>query len=221
MADSKKVHGIHNGELKFHTKQAGADEEKYSRESNLEAAARALIINFSGHKGSGDKVYIDNNGKKMTVDDVSVWMNNLDKNKDGTITQKELQAGGGDRLGILKMNATPEEQEKVSKAIYKEQIIGGMKGMRKGLNTPWVGWKVAKPIIKKNTSKADMTYMLKIPEVKEYFDAEIWGKTTKKAEENENCREHFRELVQDYKYTKEELKALKFTDEQIKYFLSK
>ncbi|MGN0018329.1 MAG: hypothetical protein ACI37S_04725 [Candidatus Gastranaerophilaceae bacterium] len=204
--------------LKFHHKQDNKLADKYARESALEMTAKALIIDFSGHKGNGDNAYIENNGKKMDISDVAGWIDKLDKNGDGFISQEELKKGGGDELDILKLRADEETQKKVEADIRQQQLIGGFKTMHNALDSNSLTWKIAKPITLNNLDKTRLLSMLSKPECKDFYDKKIWGNNKKQYDKNEDAREHFKEILKDLDVSNSDLEKLGFPKDQIDYF---
>lgn len=206
--------------LKFHYKQDNKMAEKYARESALEMTAKALVIDFAEHKGSGNEVYIEQDGKKINIAELAKWIDNIDKNKDGFISQEELKKAGGDTLDILKLRADEKTQKKVEADIQRQQLIGGFKTMHNALDTNSLTWKIAKPIALSNLDKDKLTAMLKEKECKEFYNTKIWGKNDKQFKKNEDCREHFKEILNQLKFDKNDLLKLGFTEEQSAFFSS-
>lgn len=209
-----KDHKIDNTGIRFHTPQANEDAEKYSRTSDINATAETLIMNFAGHKGSGEKAYIEVDGKKMKLKDVSAWINALDKDKDGLVSKKEIDDGGGDVHNILKLNADKNIQEKISKQMRNEQLLGGVKVVKKGLDTSGPAWWIAKSFIIRNVDKKIVTDMLKKTVIKDYISSEIIDSGNGK--DKKNCRKHFKEVLDDLEISDKELLKLGFSEEQIK-----
>lgn len=212
---------ITSQQIKIHQKQADKTADEQTRDTNFDAAAKALLENMSGHKGSGKKVYIETPDGKKTVSDVSVWMNKLDKDKDGIITAKELEEGGGDKYGILKMDADEQTRKKVSEDIEAEQLVGGVIGIGKGLNAPGMAWGLAKKYIVKYTTKDGLKDMLSNDRVRQYYNQEYWGMDEKSAKDKASQRARMREVFQAHKFTEQDFRDMGFSDEQVKYFSGK
>jgi len=212
---------ITSQQIKVHQKHADKTADEQTRDTDFDAAARALLENMSGHKGSGKKVYIETSNGKKTASDVSVWMNNLDKDKDGIITAKELEAGGGDEYDILKMRADEKTQKKVSEDIESEQLIGGVIGIGKGLTAPKMAWGIAKKYIVKYTTKDGLKDMMSNKKVREYYNQEYWGTDEKSAKANASARERMKEVFQAHNFTEQDFRDMGFSEEQVKYFSGK
>ncbi len=207
--------------VQVHRKQQDKTADEQTRDTDFDAAARALLQNYNGHKGSGKKIYIETAEGKMTASDVSVWMNNLDKDKDGIITAKELEAGGGDKYDILKMRADEKTQKKISEDIESEQLIGGVIGIGKGLTAPKMAWGLAKKYIVKYTTKQGLKEMMSNDRVREYYNQEYWGMDEKTAKSNASARERMKEVFQAHNFTEQDFRDMGFSEEQVKYFSGK
>ena len=212
---------ITSQQIKIHQKQADKTADEQTRDTNFDAAAKALLENMTGHKGTGKKVYIETQDGKKTVSDVSVWMNNLDKDKDGIITAKELQEGGGDKYNILKMDADEKTRQKVSADIEAEQLVGGVIGIGKGLKAPKMAWGIAKKYILKYTTKDGLKEMMSNDRVRQYYNQEYWGMDEKSAKANADSRARMREVFQAHNFTEQDFRDMGFSDEQVKYFTQK
>ncbi|MBR2525124.1 hypothetical protein IKE67_01530 [bacterium] len=207
--------------VQVHQKQQDKDAEEKSRESDFDAVARALLQNYNGHKGSGEKIYIETADGKKTAKDVSVWMQNLDTNQDGVITADEVQRGGGDKFGILKMNADEKTRKKVSEDMEGEKLIGGLIGLGKGIGTNRLEWKFAKSYVIKYTNKEDLKGLFSNKKVRDYYNANYWGTDEKSLKKNETTREHMREVFQAHGFTEQDYKDMGFSADQIKFFMGK
>lgn len=208
---------INNNQIQFHVKKDDPKADERARKSNLEAAAKALVINFEGHKGSGDKAYIQTVEGKKSISDISVWMNKLDTNKDGIITADEVKKGGGDKYDILKLRSDEATQKKMSKEMVSEQLLGGMKVLEEGLTSPWF---VAKSIVYANTDKQGLKNLFSCDKVRNYYNKNLWGANPEEVKKNESVRSHMKDVFKHHKMSEADLKSMGFTPEQIKYFMN-
>jgi len=204
--------------VQVHQKQRDKDAEEKSRESDFDAVARALLQNHSNVKGSGEKMYIETSEGKKTASDISVWMQNVDADKDGIITEAELKKAGGDKFDILKMSADEKTREKISKDMEGEKLIGGLIGIGKGISTGKTAWTFAKPFVIKYTNKTDLKNLFSNDKVLDYYNKNYWGTTPEKVKENKNARDHLKEIFVAHNFTEQDFKDMGFSQEQIKFF---
>lgn len=207
--------------VQVHQKQKDKDAEEQSRESDFDAVARAMLQNCEGHKGSGEKMYIQTTEGKKTAKDISVWLQEVDSNKDGIITADEVKKAGGDKFDILKMNADEKTRKKLSDDMEGEKLIGGLIGIGKGISTNKVAWNFAKPFVIKYTNKEDLKNLFSNKKARAYYNANYWGKTEEAVNKNKTTREHMREVFQAHGFTEKDYKEMGFSDAQIKFFMGK
>ena len=207
--------------VQVHKKQQDKDAEEKTRESDFDAAARALLQNYSGVKGSGEKIYIETSEGKKTAKDVSVWMQSIDADKDGIITDDELKKAGGDKFDILKMNADEKTREKISKDMESERLIGGLETMAKGIDTNRATWFVAKPLVIKYTDKTKLKNMFSDEKVMAHYNKNYWGTTPEQVKDKKTTREHMKEVFQAHKFSEQDFKDMGFSAEQIRFFTQK
>ncbi len=208
-------------QVQVHKKQQDPDAEAKTRESDFDAVARALLQNYSGVKGSGENIYIETSAGKKTAKDVSVWMQSLDTNKDGIITEDEVKKAGGDKFDILKMNADEKTREKISKDMESERLIGGMETMAKGIDTGRAAWLVAKPLVMKYTNKTNLKKMFSDEKVMQHYNKNYWGTTPEQVKDKKLVREHMKEVFASRNFTEQDFKEMGFSSEQIQFFLQK
>lgn len=212
---------VNSQRVQVHQRQQDKDAEEKSRESDFDAVARALLQNYDGHKGSGEKIYIDTPDGKKTAKDVSVWLQGLDTDSDGIITADEVQAGGGDKFDILKMNADEQTRKKLSDDMDGEKLIGGLIGIGKGISTNKLEWTFAKPFVIKYTNKEDLKNLFSNKKVRDYYNANYWGKDEASVKNNKTTRGHMREVFQAHGFTEQDFRDMGFSDEQVKFFMEK
>lgn len=212
---------VNSQRVQVHQRQQDKDAEEKSRESDFDAVARALLQNYGGHKGSGEKIYIDTPDGKKTAKDVSVWLQGLDTDSDGIITADEVQAGGGDKFDILKMNADEQTRKKLSDDMDGEKLIGGLIGIGKGISTNKLEWTFAKPFVIKYTNKEDLKNLFSNKKVRDYYNANYWGKDEASVKNNKTTRGHMREVFQAHGFTEQDFRDMGFSDEQVKFFMEK
>lgn len=220
MADASNVNAKNSDyKLVYHVPNSDAKSDEQARKTNLDATSKALISCLSGHKGSGDGVYyVDANGKKITASAVKDEIKRLDSNNDGVILFDEAVKNNANAktLELLGFNCDETQQKKIQETVKTERLVEGIKGLSMGLNIGDMIWKsLAKGIVSKSTTKENLLEMYSEPKVREYYNQEVWGS------KSDAGRKHSREMFQEKGFTEQDLKKCGFTDEQVKYFLSK
>ena len=181
----------------YHTPLADKQADEQLSSIQLKAVTNALLANYKS-------------AEKMNDKQVERLLKKFDINGDGTITSEEVVKSGGDKYDILQLGANQDVKDKISSDIDYYNKIGKVDGIGIGIKQG-IFWSISKSFVIRYTNKEDLIGLFSDKKICEYYNSSLWENIDNRS------KLHMKELLQHF-LTRDEIKNLKFTQEQIEYF---